>query len=276
MNEGAVFATFIVVFREALEAGLILGIILTVLARLNGRRYFSHVLASAGAAIALSVVLGLWLSGLAEAMQDKAQEVLEGVLSLIAAGVLTYMFFWMDSQARKIKSDIESKVETAVTAKDDFAMASLAFFAVLREGAETVLFLKAVAIQSGGGVSWAGGLAGCGLAVGIVTAIFAGGRKIPLRPLFRWTGVLILVMAAGLLAYGIHELEEAGWIPPVIYPLYNVNGVLNEKEGVGAFLKALFGYNGNPSLVEVIAYWTYLSCVVGLSALRRRRSASDG
>lgn len=263
MNEGVVFATFVVVFREALEASLILGILFTVLARLNARRYFSHVVLSAAAAVGLSVFLGLWLSGLADSTQEKAQEIIEGIVSLVAAAVLTYMFFWMESQARKIQSDIESRVQSALTARDDIAMVSLSFFAVLREGAETVLFLKAVSIQSGAGVSWAGGVVGGVSAVAVVTAIFAWGKKVPLRPLFRATGILILFMAAGLLAYGIHELEEAGWIPPVVYPLYNVNHILSEKEGIGSFLKALFGYNGNPSLVEVTAYWTYLTAVIG-------------
>ena len=265
-------ATFIIVLREALEASLIVGIILTVLARLCARRYYSHVIGSTLAAIGLSVVVGAWLSGLADATQEKAQGIIEGVISLVAAGVLTYMFFWMERQARLIKSEIECRVETALTAKDDWAMISLAFFAVLREGAETVLFLKAVAIQSGGHVSWAGGLSGMGLAVAIVALIFIGGKRIPLKPLFRSTGVLILLMAAGLLAYGIHELEEVGWVPSFIYPLYNINPFLNEKAGIGSFLKALFGYNGNPSLTEVVAYWSYL-VLVSFTVFRKERAA---
>lgn len=270
---GGVFATFVVVFREALEVSLILGIILTVLSRLNARRYYSHILFSALAALALSFFVGNWLATLAEAAQEQAKGLIEGFVSLFAAAVLTYMFFWMESQARMIKSDIQAKVETALSMKDDAAMASLAFFAVLREGAETVLFLKAVAIQSGGTASWTGGLAGCGLAVAIVALIFGGGKKIPLRPLFRGTGFLVLLMAAGLLAYGIHELEEAKAIPALVYPLYNMNGILNEKKGLGSFLKALFGYNGNPSLTEFAAYWSYLAIVL-FSAFRREKKAA--
>jgi high-affinity iron transporter len=101
----------------------------------------------------------------------------------------------------------------------------------------------------------------------VSAAIFLGGRAIPLRPLFRWTAIVLLLMAAGMLAYGIHELEELGWIPQIMSPVWNTNHLLNEKEGLGAFLKALFGYNGNPSLIEVAAYLTYLAVVV--AALRR-------
>ncbi|MGH7197569.1 MAG: FTR1 family iron permease [Candidatus Omnitrophota bacterium] len=256
------FPTFIVVFREALEASLVIGIILTVLARSKAHHYFSSVIASSAAAIVLSIFAGTQIALLAESSQDKAKEIIEGVISLVAAGVLTYMFFWMEAQARHMKSKLEVKVEVALSRQDYIAMISLPFFAVFREGAETVLFLKAITIQSGGAVSMAGGISGCLAAIVIAALIFIEGRRVPIKLLFRGTGFLILLMAAGMLAYGIHELEEAGWIPQFVYPLYNINHILNEKAGVGSFLKALFGYNGNPSLAEVAAYWMYLSTIL--------------
>lgn len=152
-------------------------------------------------------------------------------------------------------------------------MVSLPFVAVFREGAETVLFLKAVAIQSGGSVSFWGAVWGFALAVGIVSLIFVGGKKVPLKPLFRFTGALILLMAAGLLGYGIHELEEASLVPQFIYPVWNINPILNEKTGLGAFLKALFGYNGNPSLTEVVSYWGYLAVTITL-AMKKEKAAA--
>ena len=261
MNEGSIFSTFIVVFREALEAGLIIGIILTVLNRLGAKRYFSRVIISSGLAVFFSYLLGVWLAGLTEQAQEGWAPVIEGAISLLACAVLTYMFFWMERQARFIKSDIETKMESALSTKDYLAIVSLPFFAVLREGAETVLFLKAVALQNGGPVSWLGGILGCGLAVTLSLAIFAGGRKVPLKPLFRTTGILIILIAAGLLAYGIHELGEIGWVPEIVKHVYDINPFLNEKKGLGSFLKALFGYNGNPSLTEVIAYWGYLTVI---------------
>lgn len=273
MNEGAVFATFVVVFREALEAGLIIGIILTVLARQKAHHhYFSTIIASSAAALVLSFVAGNWIAGLADSAQDKAQEIIEGAISLVAAGVLTYMFFWMERQARHLKSEIQSKVEVALSSRDYAAMVALPFFAVFREGAETVLFLKAVAIQSGGSVSWQGGLSGLLAASAITALIFVWGKRVPLKPLFRGTGFFILLMAAGLLAYGIHELEEAGFIPQFIYPLYNINEFLDEKGGPGSFLKAIFGYNGNPSLTEVVCYWTYLAVVLGMFLKREKQA----
>jgi high-affinity iron transporter len=262
---GVVLSTFIVVFREALEAGLIVGIILTLLSKMNAARYMKHVLAGVAAALLLSWGLGNWLSSLTEDSQGVMGPIIEGGISLAACGVLTYMFFWMEKQARHLKSDIEIRVETALSAQDHAAFVSLPFFAVLREGAETVLFLKAVSIQSGGSVSWAGGLSGAGLAVAASVFIFVGGKKVPVRLLFRVTGLLIVFIAAGLLGYGLHELGEIGWIPVGVEHLYDMNHVLDEKTGLGSFLKALFGYNGNPSLTETLAYWAYLVAMLALS-----------
>lgn len=267
MAEGSVLATFVVVFRETLEAALIVAIVLTVLYRLRATRYARYVWASTAAAIAASFVVGWLLSLATQRTQGQWEKILEGSISLVACAVLTYMVFWMDRQAKRVQSDVEQKMESAVTHHELIAIILLPFTFVLREGAETVLFLKAVAIQSGGAISWGGGLAGAAMAVGVTGAIFVGGRKVPLKPLFRYTGWLLLLIAAGLLAYGIHELQELGWIPILVYPVWDTNHLLNEKVGLGAFLKALFGYNGNPSLIEVTAYGGYLTAI--LVALRR-------
>jgi high-affinity iron transporter len=268
--DGSVMATLVVVFRETLEAGLIVGIILTVLHRLRAMRYAPRVWTSVAAAIAVSLAGGWGLSVATEATRERWETAIEGVISLVACAVLTHMVFWMARQAKRIRPEIEARVEAAVSRNELATMMLLPFVAVLREGAETVLFLKAVAIQSGGPASWSGGLLGGGLAAAVTAAIFVGGRRIPLKPLFHWSGLLLLLMAAGMLAYGIHELEELGWIPQVMAPVWNINHLLNEKAGVGSFLKALFGYNGNPSLTEVLGYLSYLALV--WMAMRRLRS----
>lgn len=267
MADGALMATLVIVFRETLEAGLIVGIVLTVLARLKAWRYSGYVWASTVAAVAASFLVGWILSVSTESVQGRWETIIEGVISLVACGVLTYMVFWMDKQGKRIKPEIEHKMEDAVSRRELVAIVMLPFLSVFREGVETVLFLKGVAYQSGAAASWWGGLLGAGLAVGVTVAIFVGGRKIQLKALFRSTGVLLLLIAAGLLAYGIHELQELGWIPVILYPVWDINPILNEKEGIGAFLKALFGYNGNPSLIEVIAYFSY---ILGISWILRR------
>ena len=258
MHDASIFSTFLVVFRESLEASLIVGIILTVLSRLQENRYFIHVILSSVAAIILSIAI-CWVT-LTYFVQLKGdvKTWIEAIVSLLACGVLTYMVVWMDSQAKRIKPEIEMSVESALSKKDLFVVMSMPFLAVFREGAETVLFLTAVANQSSGSVSFVGGFTGLAAGIIIVYAIFAGGKKIPLRPLFKVSGYLLIFMAAGLLAYGIHEFHELGVIPEGIKEVWNMNHILNDKQGLGVFLKALFGYNGNPSLVEVIAYCLYL------------------
>lgn len=272
--EASVVSTFFVVFREALEASLIVGIILTVLARLKAMRYVPHVTVSVLAAGGASLLVAWGMESLIGILGKDAEKILEGLISLLACVVLTYMVFWMDKQARRIRPEIETKLEAAVSNSELIAIITLPFIAVLREGFETVLFLKAVAIQSSGSVSFWGGISGFALAVLITAAIFVGGKRVPLKPLFQWTGYFLLLVAGGLLAYGIHELHEANWIPPVIDPIWNINHILNDKEGVGLFLKALFGYNGNPSLVEVTAYGLYFIFVLIFLKKGREQAAT--
>lgn len=268
MNES--FASvLVVVFRETLEAGLIVGIILTVLSRLRARRWVPRVWAGTAAALVLSAGV-MWALGAAtQITQDRWATAIEGVISLAACVVLTWMVFWMDRQAKRIRPEIESRVEAAVSRQDAAAFVLLPFFAVLREGAETALFLKAVSAQSGA-LSWSGGLLGVGAALAVTLVLFVGGQRVPLRALFRTTSWILVLMAAGLLAYGIHELHELGWLPPVIAEVWNINHVLDDHHGVGALLKVLFGYNGNPSLVEVVAYAVFLTLVVRALVRRER------
>ncbi|MBI3999499.1 MAG: FTR1 family protein, partial [Candidatus Omnitrophica bacterium] len=167
MSEGTIAATFLIVFREALEASLIVGIIMTALARLSQQRYFPHVIWSSIAAIVGSIAAGFVLASATKSIQGSAEKMIEGLISLAACGVLTYMVFWMAAQARKIKSKIETRIEMAVTQDEYFVIIALPFLSVFREGAETVLFLKAIAIQNSGAVSFWGGVSGLALAVTI-------------------------------------------------------------------------------------------------------------
>ncbi len=258
---GAVATTFLIVFREALEASLVVGIIMTVLARLKQSRFFPLVIGSSLLAMLASFFIGLGLMMLTGKLRGSAEEMLEGVVALVACGVLTYMVFWMDTQARKIKPEIETKVEQAVSRGEVIAIITLPFLAVIREGAETVLFLKAVASKNSLWVSLAGGASGLLLAVLVVCLIFIGGKRFPLKPLFRVSGICLLLMAAGLLAQGIHAFQELKMLPTLIPHVWDLNSVLNEKHGFGALLKSLFGYNGNPSLLELTAYFFYLAAI---------------
>ncbi len=274
MAEGSFVMTFIIVFRESLEASLIVGIVLTVLYRMKQAKYFPNVFISVWAALIVSLLAGFVLMSLTKATQGSWQKIIEGGISFIACAVLTYMIFWMDSQAKRIRPEIESKLETAISTQDIVVITTLPFLAIFREGAETVLFLSAVAAKEPGGISISGLLLGLALAVLITVLVFGGGKKVPMQQLFRLSGTFLLLIAAGLLAYGIHEFHELGIIPEVYAPVWDINHILNDKKGVGAFLKSLFGYNGNPSLVEVVSYAAYLTGVFHFLSRRKLESAA--
>jgi len=262
METGFVFTTFVIMLRETLEASIVVGIILTILSGMNQKKYFPHVIISILVAVIISVIAGFGLMTLTESVKGGMEKLIEGGVSLMACGVLTYMIFWMAEQSKHIKTDIEAKLEVAISRKEYVAIISIPFLAIFREGAETVLFLSA--LNTKGAVSWVGALGGCSMAIFIACAIFIGGKRIHLGALFRGSGLFLLFVAAGLLAYGIHELQEIKLIPEIIYPVWNINHILNEKQGIGSFLKAIFGYNGNPSLIEVGSYVAYLVGVVFL------------
>jgi high-affinity iron transporter len=152
---------------------------------------------------------------------------------------------------------------------------SLAFVAVVREGIETVLFLTAAAFSATAGQTIIGGILGLIVAVIIGWLIFAAGKELNVRAFFRVTGVLLVLFAAGLVAHGVHELQEATLLPTIVEHVWNVNPVLSEDSTVGEFLKALFGYNGNPSLIEVLSYiGYYVAIYLGTRSSGERRMPS--
>jgi high-affinity iron transporter len=151
----------------------------------------------------------------------------------------------------------------------------LAFVAVVREGIETVLFLTAAAFSATAGQTLMGGALGLIVAGAIGWLIFIAGKELNVRAFFRATGVLLVLFAAGLVAHGVHELQEAALLPTVVEHLWDVNHILDEGSTVGRFLQALFGYNGNPSLIEVLSYIAYfVAIVLGTRPVGQRQVAS--
>ncbi|MBI4235830.1 MAG: FTR1 family protein, partial [Chloroflexi bacterium] len=178
---------------------------------------------------------------------------------LLAVAVLTWMVVWMRRQARHIRGELERQVREAVAAGSAFALGLLAFVAVGREGLETALFLFAAVQTATPLATVLGGVVGLIIAVVLGYGLYRGSRRLNLRLFFTVTGGLLIVFAAGLLAHGIHEFQEAGLLPFVVEHVWDTNAILDEKAGLGLFLKSLFGYNGNPSLLEVIVYPVYLT-----------------
>jgi high-affinity iron transporter len=255
-------ASLLITLREGLEAALIVGIILSLLGQLDQQRYSRDVWLGVGAAAAVSLGVGFALNRIGLAFEGRGEEIFEGIMMLIAAGVLTWMIFWMRRQGREVQSQLASDVREAVNVGSRWALLTLAFVAVVREGIETALFLTATSMSSSAGQSLLGGLIGLAAAVGLGWLIFAGGKRLNIGAFFRVTSVILLIVAAGLFAHGVHELQEAAILPVVVEHVWDINHILSEGETVGLFLSALVGYNGNPSLIEVITYVSYIMIVV--------------
>ena len=256
---------FIITFREALEAALIIGIIAAYIAKLGRKdlnRYLTAgiiaaVIASAGVALIFKIIYG-GLSG-------RQEQLFEAAAALTAAAVLTYMIFWMAGNSNKIKGELQEKVDISISNGQMLGIALMSFIAVFREGVETVLFLgtSAISYPFDTLVGFALGV----LVVVVLSAVmFRGIYRLDISRFFKYTSILLILFSAGMVALGVHELNEAGIIPEVvehvwdINPPVNPNGsypLLHEKGAVGGMLRSFIGYNGDPSLTEVIAYFGY-------------------
>lgn len=267
--------TFVLLLREGLEAALIVGILLAYLVAVGKRDRVRSVWLGVAAALAVSALVGAALFATRSRFEGRSEEIFEGLASLAAVAVLTGMVFWMRSNAINLKRSLQERVSEALNVPGDIALASVAFLVVVREGIETSLFLFAIVRQ----VGFVGGLIGAALGLAVAIAlgagIYQGGIRINLRIFFTWTGAILLVIAAGLLAFGLHELIEAGVFPAGVEEIWNLT-FLPDDSGVGEFLKTLVGYNANPALTEFAAWAGYL-VVVGFlffrPIVRIRRSA---
>jgi high-affinity iron transporter len=244
--------------REGLEASLIVGIVLGYLAKTENRRYFRLIWLGTAAAVAASVATGAALFFTVGELEGRAEQIFEGLAMLSAVAVLTWMIFWMRRQAANIKRELEARLANAIAAGSAVGLASVVFFAVLREGWETALFLFAIGESSTPLATAIGAAVGLMISISLGVAIYMGSRRLNLRQFFTATGLLLIVFAAGLLAHATHEFQEAGLLPETIEHLWNTNALVSEDSHLGKFLTALFGYNGDPSALEVGVWLAYL------------------
>jgi len=170
------------------------------------------------------------------------------------------MIFWMRKQAINIKVHLHTQIQSTLGSGSTLGLLGIAFVAVVREGIETVLFpFAAMRVSESAFLSVVGCMLGLTIAIAVGYSIYKGTSKLNLSTFFKVTGLLLILFAAGLLAHGIHELQEAGIIPFIIEHVWDINHILSEASVVGRFFTAIFGYNANPSLLEVIAYFIFLA-----------------
>ena len=254
--------SFLITSRETLEASLVVGIVLAYLNKTNNQNYRKTVYYAIIFGIIASILAAVAFTFFAGGFEGKAEELVEGITMLIGAFLLTTMILWM-MQQRHIAKEIEGKVERHLLSSrplfSHLGIFMIIFIAIIREGVETVIFLNA--INYANGINFIGGSLGILAAIVVGYLFFISTRKINLKRLFNVSSILLILFAAGLVAHGIHEFEEAGVLNPIVENVWDINHIVDEKGIFGSFLKGLFGYNGNPSLLEVISYAAYLALI---------------
>lgn len=264
-------AGFFLAFREGLEAALIIGVLLGAVNKLGKEGFKGSIWLGAGLALIASVITGVTLNLVGAAFEGRAEEIFEGVAMLSAAAILTWVILWMQSQARSHSQKLEADTKSAVMKGSKIGLLSLAFLAVVREGVELAFFLTAASISSDGLQVLSGAGMGVVAAVLVSLALFKSLVNLNIGRFFQVTSIILILFAAGLAAHGVHEFNEAGLIPAIIDPVWDINHILSDNSPVGEILKALFGYNGNPTLTEVLAYGFYFVVLWGLSRVQTVR-----
>ena len=257
-------ATFFLMLREGLEAALIVGIVAAYLVKIGRRDALPKVALGVGAAIGLSVGIGILVTLTIQRLPVVVQETLEGTAAVLAVAVLTWMLFWMRRQGRALKGELEHGVDLAISQGTTFALVGLAFVAVIREGVETVLFMIPILSFNGTGLDTVlGGVLGLLIAAGFGWAIFIAGVRVNLRRFFTVTGTVLIFVSAGLVAFAIAEFGEAGFFANNGVA-FDLNSVLPDRGALGSVLRGLFGYRSAPTPLELLGYVAYLVPVLFL------------
>ncbi|PTL73452.1 high-affinity Fe2+/Pb2+ permease [Rathayibacter caricis DSM 15933] len=266
-------ANYLIGLREGLEAGLVVGILVAYLTKLGRRDVLPRLWTGIAAAVAISLVTGAILTWGPYGLSFQAQELLGGGLSILAVGLVTWMIFWMGANARSLKGELESRLDAAVGGSA-LGIVVLGFVSVGREGIETALFVWASVSSSSassGAEAWTGtigALLGILSAVVIAYLIFRGFVRIDLGRFFTWTGGFLIVVAAGVLSYGVGDLQEASLLPGWGAPLFSLGAVLPAP--ISAILGGLFNYTPEPTALQFTAWLAYL-VVVGALFVRQVR-----
>jgi high-affinity iron transporter len=261
-------STFIIALREGLEAALIVGILLSYLVKSEQTHLRRALAGGVAGAIALSFALGGVLTFSSHRLTERGEEAFAGITSLMAVGFVTWMVFWMKRTARSLRKELESKVGAAVQ-MGAIAVATTAFFAVAREGLETSLFIYTnfQTVRSSAGPL-------VGLALGLAVAIFLGVKiyqraiNLNLGKFFTFTGVALVIVAAGVLSHGIADLQALGWLPGGTSVAWDLSGVLDENSLPAALLAGSIGFSAITTWLQ-ISIWTLYIALVLTTYLRK-------
>ena len=269
-DAGSLTSGLLTGLREGVEAALMVAIVLAYVARTGNGRFAGRIWLGVAAAAAASLAFGTVLFATIGGLGSPYEQIFEGLTMFLAAGVVTWMLFWMRRQAASVRGELQAAVDRALTEGGAWGLTLLAFSAVIREGLETALFLvgQAQAAAAGSATGSASVLVGAlvGLAISVVIGwgFYSGSRRVDLRRFFRWTGIVLVFIAAGLLDRALHEFVEIGAIAVGSSPAFDMGVILADDTGIGQFLRALFGYSSRPEVVTLTAWATYVLVVMAL------------
>ncbi|WP_370189268.1 iron uptake transporter permease EfeU [Aeromicrobium sp.] len=256
-------ANFLIGLREGLEASLVVSILLAYLVRTDRRRDVRYIWIGVGGALALVVLVFTAVTLAFEQLPFVWQEAVGGTLSILAAALVTWMIFWMRRTARGLKRELEGELATAVEL-GPVAIATVAFLTVGREGLETAAIIWATISGSYTASPFVGATTGILVAVLLGYLIYRGALRINLSTFFQVTGALLIVVAAGVLAYGVHDLQEAGILPGITNLAFDVSGVIPPDSWYGTLLKGTVNFQPDPTWLQTIAWVAYVVPVLWL------------
>ncbi len=269
------FSNYLIGLREGLEAALIVAILVAYLVKTSNGHALARLWMGVGVAIALSVALGLGLTFVSDELSESAAEAFAGITSLIAVGLITWMIFWMAVNARHIRAHLHGELDRAL-ATSTVAVAVVAFFAVIREGLETAIFLWAGIRASGEAGSAVGGaLLGLLTAVALGFLMYRGAVRLNLTALFTWTGALLVLVAGGILRYAVHEFQELGWLPGEDNVAFDLTSTFPADGVVATFVRGLLSLSPKMTWLEVAVWLAYvIPTLVAFFWVIRRRDAA--
>lgn len=268
------FGNYLVGLREGLEASLVVVILVAYLVKSGRRHLLGRIWLGVAAAISISLAFGAALTYGPRGLTFEAQEAIGGTLSIVAVGFVTWMIFWMARSARSLSGDLKSHVDRAADASRA-SLVVVAMLAVGREGLETALFLWAAtqAASSGEGSSSAPLIgAGLGLLTAVVIAclFYRGALSLNLSKFFTWTGGFLIFVAAGVLAYGVHDLQESGVLPGLNSLAFDVSEQIPPSSWIGTLLKGTFNFSPATTWFELAVWVAYIAIVLPMFIVRVR------
>jgi high-affinity iron transporter len=274
-----VLANYLIGLREGLEAALVVSILVAYLVKTERRPLLGRIWLGVGVAVAVSLGFGALLTYGPRGLTFESQELIGGSLSIVAVGFVTWMIFWMARAARGIAGELRGRIDAAAEGSV-WSLALVAMLAVGREGLETALFLWAATqagTRDGGTATWEPLLgAGLGLATAVVLGylLYRGAIRINLTRFFTWTGAFLIVVAAGVLSYGVHDLQEAGFLPGLNSVAFDVSGTIDPTSWYGTVLKGVFNFSPVTTRLEALAWVLYAvsTMTLFLRSVRRRTS----